>query len=134
MPCLHCHAKIKWQIAAPVAATASATFSAWQRRGNKKSATIQKKRNRENYEKHQKVDRHRQNCRFWRSYEKTDVTIKFYAKNYPLRLIFKSVRLKMFENRFLAFSDRPWQKNKCFMTFYVNKYLKDKVSKMLHGF
>ena len=51
--------------------------------------------------------------RFWRSYAQTDVTIEFYAKNYPYRLIFKSVRLKIAENRFLASSDHPWQNNNC---------------------
>ena len=40
-----------------------------------------------------------------------DVGIKFYTKNYPYRLIFKPLRLKLAENRFLASSDRPWQNN-----------------------
>ena len=36
--------------------------------------------------------------KFGRSYAKTDVTIKSYGKNYPYRLMFKSVRLKTAEN------------------------------------
>ena len=38
-------------------------------------------------------------------YAKLDITIEFYTKNYPYRLVFKSVRLKIAENRFLASSD-----------------------------
>ena len=64
-------------------------------------------KNRENLENNKK----KQKFRFWKSYAKMDVAIKFYTKNYPYRLIFKSVRLKIAENRFLASSDRPWQNN-----------------------
>ena len=32
----------------------------------------------------EKNDTNRQKRRFWRSYAKTDVTIEFYAKNYPI--------------------------------------------------
>ena len=49
-----------------------------------------------------KIDGNQQKRRFWRSYEKTDVTIKFYAKNYSYKLIFKSVRLKIVKNMFLT--------------------------------
>ena len=59
------------------------------------------------------------------------MTIKFYAKNYPYRLIFKSVRLKMAENMFLASSDRPWQNN----NFCLRKNISLKnVSKIINLF
>ena len=60
-----------------------------------------------------KIEQNHYKRRFWRSCAQTDVTIEFYAKNYPYRLIFKSVRLKIAENRFLASSDHPWQNNNC---------------------
>ena len=43
----------------------------------------------------EKIKKNHKKRRFWRSYAQTDVTIELYAKNYPYRLIFKSVRLKM---------------------------------------
>ena len=46
----------------------------------------------------EKIDK---NVDFGGATKKTDVAIKFYAKNYPYRLIFKSVRLKMAENMLL---------------------------------
>ena len=69
-------------------------------------------------------------CRFWRSYAKMDVTIKFYAKNYPYRLIFKFVPLKIAKSRFLASSDTVHGK---ISIFYLKKTLKN-VSKILHRF
>ncbi len=50
------------------------------------------KKNLENKKNIEQIDENQQTRRFWRSYEKTDVTINFYAKNHPYRLIFKSVR------------------------------------------
>ena len=44
-----------------------------------------------------------------RIYAKTDVAIKFYAKNYPYKLIFKSERLKIPEKKILCILRyRPW--------------------------
>ena len=79
----------------------------------------------------EKIDKNHQKHRFGRSHAQMDVTIEFYAKNYPYRLIFKSVRLRIAENRFLAFSDRPWQNNTCCL--FKNMSLKN-VSKMFNQF
>ena len=101
--------KIKWQIAVAAAAAAAAQFCG---RGGKDfgSATTPNKKPRflRKTRKTKKLPKHIENIdkksikkrRFWRSYEKTDVTIKFYAKNYPYRLIFKSVRLKIAKKYF----------------------------------
>ena len=86
------------------AATAAA-FSAQHCRHRKKNLHFKRKKEKimKNLEK---VHENQQKRRFWRSYEKTDATIKFYAKNYPIRLIFKSVRFKMAKNMLLNLSNQ----------------------------
>ena len=96
------------------AAAAAAAISAGRRRRGKKNWNFMKKMKNEKIAKNfEKIEKNYEKRRIWRSYAQTDVTIEFYAKNYPYRLIFKSVRLKIAENRFLASSDHPWQKNNC---------------------
>ena len=117
---IHAHATLKWQIAEAAVAMAAATaaaavasgFSVRRRRhGKNKSAFVQKIWKGQNHEKPRKDWWKSAKPRFWRSCTKTDVTIKFYTKNSPCRLLVKPVRLKIAKNRFLASSHRPWQNN-----------------------
>ena len=46
-----------------------------------------------------------------------DVTIKFYAKNHPYRIIFKSVRWKIAENMFLTVCKRLYRNVRVSLNF-----------------
>ena len=101
-PILHPCAKLTHKIAAAAAAVAAAAKISARRRHGKKDQDFSENLENEKIAKNiEKIDENPSKHGFWRSYEKTDVTIKFYAKNYPYRLIFKSVRLEMAENMLL---------------------------------
>ena len=55
-----------------------------------------------------KIDENKKKHGFWSSDTKTDVAIKFYANNYPCRLIFKSVQLNIAENMSLIVCKRMY--------------------------